>query len=340
MKSVIILCLFLTRLCFQSYSQQVQLLTQNKNTSFRGLSVVDDQTIWVSGSQGMVGKSLDGGSVWQWIKVKNYENRDFRDIEAFDGQRAIVMAVDAPAVILKTMDGGRSWRLVFSDSTRGMFLDAMDFADENHGLVIGDPINNKVFMASTDNGGENWKKLSNGSPALAEGEAFFAASGSNVKYQKNQKGNYEALYVSGGKKSRLWTYGSRQWNDSLPIQQGAESTGANSLATVDLLNGIVVGGDFSKAKNASDNCVLFSLSSEYQFRKPNEGPHGYRSCVIYLTKDILLCCGLNGADLSSDGGMNWKLISPDSFNTCQKAKNGNAVFLAGSQGKIFKLIGL
>jgi len=340
MKSSIILQVLMALLCFQSYSQQVQLLTQNKNTSLRGLSVVNDQTIWVSGSHGMVGKSTDGGTQWQWTSVKNYEGRDFRDIEAFDEQRAIIMAVDAPAVILKTIDGGKSWKLVFSDSTKGMFLDAMDFADQNHGLVIGDPINEKVFLAATDDEGENWKNLSVGSPTLADGEAFFAASGSNIKYLRNQKGNYEALYVSGGKKSRLWTYGSRAWSDSLPLLQGTESTGANSIASIDPLHGVIVGGDFSKAKNASDNCVLFNLSSEYQFMKPKEGPHGYRSCVIYLTKEILLCCGLNGADLSTDGGMNWKLISSDNFNTCQKAKSGNAVFLAGSQGKIFKLTGL
>ncbi|MGE8241914.1 MAG: oxidoreductase, partial [Sphingobacterium sp.] len=35
----------------------IQLLNQERNSSYRGLSVVDDQTLWVSGSNGTVGLS-------------------------------------------------------------------------------------------------------------------------------------------------------------------------------------------------------------------------------------------------------------------------------------------
>jgi photosystem II stability/assembly factor-like uncharacterized protein len=48
-------------------------------------------------------------------------------VEAFDANTALIMAVDSPAVILKTKDGGKSWKEVFRDNRKGMFLDAMDF---------------------------------------------------------------------------------------------------------------------------------------------------------------------------------------------------------------------
>ena len=67
------------------------------HTSLRGLSAVDDQIVWVSGSNGTVGRSLDGGKTWDWITVKGYEKRDFRDIEAFDGKTALIMGVAEPA---------------------------------------------------------------------------------------------------------------------------------------------------------------------------------------------------------------------------------------------------
>jgi hypothetical protein len=35
--------------------------------------------------------------------------------------------------------------------------------------------------------------------------------------------------------------------------------------------------------------------------------------------------------------MNWEMISTQSFHVCQKAKKGNKVFLAGSNGKIAML---
>jgi hypothetical protein len=42
-------------------------------------------------------------------------------------------------------------------------------------------------------------------------------------------------------------------------------------------------------------------------------------------------------DLSFDDGMNWHKISDSSFNVIQKAKQGKAVYLAGSAGNVGKL---
>src|SRR6516164_1788645 len=80
-------------------AQAIHNLVDNGKISLRGLSVVDDRVVWVSGSSGTVGRSLDGGKSWEWTIVKGFEKRDFRDIEAFDGNRAIVIAVAEPANI-------------------------------------------------------------------------------------------------------------------------------------------------------------------------------------------------------------------------------------------------
>ena len=44
-------------------------------------------------------------------------------------------------------------------------------------------------------------------------------------------------------------------------------------------------------------------------------------------------------DVSTDGGNTWTLISKESYHVCRKAKKGDAVYLAGSNGKIAKLFG-
>ena len=87
----------------------------------RGLSVVNDKTIWVSGSNGTVGKSIDGGDNWTWMTVKGFEKTDFRDIEAFDAKKAIIMGVAEPAYILKTVDGGNNWKVVYENKTQACF---------------------------------------------------------------------------------------------------------------------------------------------------------------------------------------------------------------------------
>lgn len=245
------------------------------------------------------------------------------------------MAVDVPAIILKTKDGGKTWKEVFHDDTKGMFLDAMDFTSDGNGIVVGDPINKKLFIATTSNYGDKWLALKpeNNFYTADTGEAFFAASGTNVKLTTNKENN-DFVFVTGGMQSRLFIY-----NNFIPLNnivQGKETTGANSVAINNKHEKmVIVGGDFSNDSSDYKNCEFFTISkNEVSEHLCNEQPHGYRSCVAFITDDSLVCCGLTGVDISNDGGLNWKLISDESFNVCAKAKNGNAVFLAGKDGRI------
>ena len=198
-------------------AQELKMLTSGVNSSLRGLSVVSDQMVWCSGSNGMVAKTVDGGTNFRWIKVVGYETRDFRDIHGVDSSTAIIMAVDAPAVILKTINGGASWVKVFEDSRAGMFLDAMHF-NGRHGVVVGDPIAGKPFLAQTNDYGDNWKEVNSTTSCfkMQEGEAFFAASGSNIQLL-NRDDQLRSLFVSGGIQSRFFY---NQTCQSLPLQSG------------------------------------------------------------------------------------------------------------------------
>jgi len=118
------------------HAQTIHQLTSKEKISLRGLSVVNNNIIWASGSNGQVVKSTDGGNNFTWMTVKGYEKRDFRDVKAFDSNTAIIITVDVPAIILKTKDGGKTWKEVFHDDTKGMFLDAMDFADDGMARVV------------------------------------------------------------------------------------------------------------------------------------------------------------------------------------------------------------
>src|SRR5947208_14425646 len=88
-------------IAFPSFAQiktipKVRILTSGTNTSLRGLSVVNNKVVWVSGSHGTIGKTTDGGKNWKWTEVKGFEKREFRDIEAFDATNAIIWASDEP----------------------------------------------------------------------------------------------------------------------------------------------------------------------------------------------------------------------------------------------------
>ena len=315
----------------------IQLLTTGPHSSLRGLSAVDDKIVWVSGSRGTVCKSLDGGATWTWMTIPGYEKRDFRDIEAFDAKTAVIMAIDTPAHILKPTDGGKSWKLVYENTTPGMFLDAMEFWNINSGIVVGDPVNGRFFIARSFDGGDSWHDIPFLElPKADSGEGCFASSGTNVRNLDRD----EACFVSGGPDSRLFI---RDKAIDLPILQGTTTTGANSIAVKDhkTLHGgqhlIVVGGDFSKDTLQEKNCFLTNDGGKTWIR-PTTPPHGYRSCVEYISGNNVLCCGTSGVDISYDNGMNWQLITPTGFHVCRVAKKGKTVFLAGSGGRIAKLV--
>ncbi|MBD0332789.1 MAG: oxidoreductase [Chitinophagaceae bacterium] len=327
----------LTYFSFCQKLPQIKVLTSGTKTSLRGLSVVNDRIVWVSGSNGTIGKTTDGGKNWKWVTVKGFEKSDFRDIEAFDATTAIVMAVDAPAYILKTNNGGDSWKVVYENKTKGMFLDAMEFWNEDAGIVIGDPINNKFFVARTFDGGSTWQEIPDNYKPLADsGEACFAASGTNVRVLDRD----EAVFVSGGLHSRVFI---RNSPITLPIIQGEETTGANSIAVQDYFKRkggkrmIVVGGDFKADSSTEKNC-FYTNNRGKTWTAPKKPPHGYRSCVEYLSKTNIITCGLTGVDYSFDGGKNWRLISKEGFHAVRIARNGTSVYLAGANGKIGKVV--
>jgi len=341
------LLLLLASFTTKVYSQRkalpkVEVLNTGTKTSLRGLSVVNDNVVWVSGSNGMVGKSSNGGKNWKWMTVKGFEKNEFRDIEAFDANIAIIMAIPDRdntklAYILKTIDGGETWKVVYENNAKGMFLDAMDFRDPKNGIVIGDPVDGRFFMAQTTDAGESWKELPAEKRFVADsGEAFFASSGTNIRLLYNRS----VVIASGGKNSRLF-YNNTIFN--LPMTKGKETAGTNSVAVYDNYKKgtanklIIVGGDFTADSLTTNNC-FYSNNGGKTWERPKTPPFGYRSCVEFLNRETIVTCGLNGVDYSFDGGKNFYSISIEGFHVCRFARLGTTVYLAGGNGKIGKLM--
>ncbi len=345
-KSVLYISLFFL-ISISLFSQRkalpkVEILNTGVKTSLRGLSVVNNNVVWVSGSNGMVGKSSNAGKNWKWMTVKGFEKNEFRDIEAFDANTAIIMAIPDPdnsrlAYILKTTDGGETWKVVYENNAKGMFLDAMDFRDPKNGTVIGDPVDGRFFMARTSNAGETWTELPQEKRFVADsGEAFFASSGTNIRMLYNGS----IVMASGGKNSRLF-YNKTIFN--VPMTKGKETAGTNSVAVYDNYTKssanrlIIVGGDFTADSLIDKNC-FYSNNGGKTWERPKTPPNGYRSCVEFLNNETIVTCGLNGVDYSFDGGKNFYSISKEGFHVCRFARVGNTVYLAGGNGKIGKLV--
>jgi len=332
----ILWCLLVAPFFCTAQSVSLKPLNENTKTSLRGLSVVSDKVIWVSGSNGSVGKTIDGGKSWQWIKPKGYEKLDFRDIEAFDDKQAIIVNAGSPAYVLKTIDGGTNWTEHYKNVDSAIFLDGLGFWEKNKGIIFGDPIKDKMQLLKTVDAGKTWEDISpNLKVSLAKGEAGFAASGSTIKTLSGGK-----VWIStGGMVSNIYysdDYGQNWSVFKCPIWQGKETTGPFSMDFYNSKVGVVVGGDYVQDKINTNNVLLTSDGGQ-TWEKPITPVLGYRSGVTYINAKTLVATGTSGTDLSVDGGKNWKHISDQSFNAVQKGKKGNAIILAGEKGSVYQL---
>ena len=325
-------------------SANAQWQKQNVKTdaSLRGLSVVNGNIIWASGTGGTVIRTTDGGKNWQVLKVPDADKLDFRDIEAFDENTAYILSIGEgeSSRIYKTIDGGKMWKLQFQNTNPKAFFDALAFWDAKNGIAMSDPVNGEyLFYATVD--GENWEPLGRknanefikpvGANAKA-GEAAFAASGTCLL----SKGANDVFLVSGGNDARVFRSKNRGLNwtaVNTPIVKGTAGSGIFSIAMFDKSSGVIVGGNYEKPDEINNNLAFTSDGGKTW--KLSKGLNGYRSGVDFVDKKTIIAVGSSGSDLSIDGGKNWKNIDKENYNAV-RAKGKNAVWAVGAKGLVSK----
>lgn len=314
----------------------IQMLQRGREVSLRGLSVVDDQIIWASGTGGTLARSTDGGQHWQWFKVAGLEQRDLRAIEAFDADRVVVVAVGSPALILRTSDGGRSWDEAYRNDAPDSFLDGVDFWDDQHGVAFGDPLNGRLLVLWTDDGGASWHSVKKRDlPEAIPGEAGFAASGTSIRAMNGGV----AVIGTGGSAARVWR--STDWGHSwsvwdTPMRHGESSQGIFSLAEGADGRWVIVGGDY-KQPDSSERNAFWSANQGRSWNPAKKPPNGYRSGLEALADGRLVATGPNGTDVSMDGGATWSALSQEGFHVVREARQGKAVYFAGPDGRIGRM---
>lgn len=316
------------------YSQQVRVLNREKSAiDFKGLSVVDDFVFWVSGTNGTIGMTYNGGKSFNWVSPKGYSDREFVAIHALDYKTAIAVAAGSPPLILRTIDLGASWQEVFFDVESTAKLTDINFTSysKKWGIVVGNDNSNKPYILKTEDGGFTWEKMEEADlPDFDSGESFFATGGANVKMIDDR--NYMA--VSGGSNSTFMV------NTVPPINVDIPNTKIHGFDYMHAENfGLIVGENPSNTQAGNSNLVIFSLKDNFhpEIEKPTTPPSGNISSVVIKSQYKAVTCGKDGVDISIDKGQNWVNISDISFNSCTLGKTGNRIFFVGSEGKIAML---
>ncbi|WP_069660366.1 WD40/YVTN/BNR-like repeat-containing protein [Arcticibacter eurypsychrophilus] len=325
--------LFLAFFPIHLIAQTFQPIEGGPESSIRGMSVVNPLMVWLSGSNGWTATSKDGGNNWSWKQSAKYKAFDFRGIKAFSATKAVVMSSGTPGLILYTEDGGTNWTETYRNDSKEIFLDGISFYNDQQGLVYGDPIEGKMQLLKTEDGGKHWMNISeNLNIPLEQGEASFAASNTGIKTQNNGK----TWIITGGSKSRVY-YSSDQGKSwevfNTLMTQGASTQGAYSIGFWNAKTGVITGGDY-KNNTVRVNNLMMTSNGGRSWQKAKINPWGFRSCITYLDKQTLIATGTSGTDLSKDGGNTWINLSAQSYNVVGVLKKSKTAVIAGNNGKV------
>jgi len=314
-----------------SQEMQFKKIEIDPSYSFRGLSVIDDSVVWVSGINGIIGNSTNGGSNWNFNQVKGYEKLDFRTLYAFNSKEALIANAGSPAYILRTKDGGKNWNAVYTNKDSLAFFDGIDFWNDKEGIIYGDPIKGRMLLLETKDAGKTWQELPEQSrPQLWNGEASFAASGTGIRCYGKEK----VIIATGGSVSRLLVSKDKGKSWSViktPMMQGQSSKGIFSFDFLNDSVGVIVGGDYLN-ETLKINHVFFTINSGITWRSPSKTTGGYRECVEFLAENTAITVGPGGVDISYDSGKSWTPIqNQKSFHVIRKARKGKLIIAAGKR---------
>ncbi len=344
-RSIFLLFIQLISTDSQGQLYSLQYIDTKVDASFRGLSVADENAVWVSGSKGWVGHSTNGGDDWTFRQVPGYEDCDFRTLYAFDSNHAVIANAGSPAYILHTADGGATWKLVYKNADSAAFLDGVDFWNKKDGLMHGDPINGRMLLLYTNDGGKTWKeRKKRHRPVLGEGEASFAASGTAISCFL-----HGAVVVAvGGKTSKLYFSRNRgrRWRSiSTPMLASSESTGIFSFipGSHSVWHWQITGGDYRNDMVSTAN-FFYSHNKGKDWQVPQTTTRGYRECLTQIDDErpakksrtrTIFAVGPSGIDISYDDGINWSPLSDEKgFHVIKPSIDQNRMFLAGANGKL------
>ncbi len=311
----------------------------------QAISPVSGLVAWASGVNGTYTVTRNGGKTWRVGVVPGAEALQFRDVEAVSGQEAYLLSAGTgeDSRIYHTVDGGRTWQLQFKNRDPAAFFDCFAFWSPDRGVVMADAVNGRFPVRRTENG-RFWLDIGDRLPAAQAGEAAFAASGTCVATQ----GQNRAWIATGGaEQARILatTDGGDSWQAyETPIVQGTPASGVFTVAFRDALHGILAGGDLDRPDTRSRNVAVSSDGGKTWIRASNAPFPGAAYGLSYVSghdrgpfEQRVVITGPGGAAWSPDEGATWTRLPGVKDYWAVAFASPQAGWLVGTEGRILKV---
>lgn len=310
------------------FSQQVESIETilNDKISIRALELYDNK-VWYSGSDSKFGfVDLNNTKNQKQIRLSD-EKLEFRTL-AQDKASFYAINIVSPGRFFKIDKKDLKSQIVFTDSAKTAFYDALHFVNDKLAYTFSDADSDQILKLAVYKDGK-WGMFKN-DLKLNEGEAAFAASNTNISSTKKY-----VWIATGGKASRILRLNLK--NEKLevfktPFIQGESSQGMYSINFYDDQFGIAVGGDYTK-QDANVNNIATTHDGGVTWQIQASGQNaGYTTCVKIKPgskgKEII-AVGDQHISYSSDSGKTWKKISDEKGLYVGQWIDGNRVVFAG-----------
>jgi photosystem II stability/assembly factor-like uncharacterized protein len=301
--------------------------------SLRGISAVSATVAWASGSKGTYLRTVDGGTTWQVGLVPGAADMDFRGIYVLSESSAYLLSSGpGPASrIYQTTDAGKTWNLLLINPDPKGFWDAITMWDPTHGIVVGDPVNGRFNILTTEDG-LNW--ITQKGPQASSKEGAFAA-GNTCLFARGTREAWFGTGGAGGARVFHSEDSGKTWSVSkTPLRNDSPNAGIFSLAFSSSLHGVAAGGDYMQTTETKGNFAMTEDGGK-GWTVSTMPPAGYRSAAAYVAEGkMFLVTGTSGSDFSVDGGRSWKQFDTASYNAM--SFTAGAGWAVGPNGAVAK----
>jgi photosystem II stability/assembly factor-like uncharacterized protein len=324
--------------------QQPTLAEQTSGVTavLQAISPVNDSVVWVTGHEGVILRTVNGGRAWERLPAPGGDSLQFRDVYARSADTAFVLSAGPGPLsrIYRTTDGSATWQRQFINRDSSAFYDCFDFWDARIGIVVSDAVDGHLVLRATSDGGARWDQLpAAATPAAQPGEGAFAASGTCLVV-----GSPHLAWVGTGAAGEGKVYrstdGGRTWAVArLPFGHGSPSAGVMTLAFRDAWHGTALGGDIG-APDSSEGTVALTTDGGRTWTRGGRllfaGPV-YGSAYVRASRPALLVAvGPKGLAISRDDGRSWTLLSREDYWAVAFAGAGVG-WAVGAHGRISRL---
>jgi photosystem II stability/assembly factor-like uncharacterized protein len=311
--------------------------TSGTTARLQAIAIVSPTVVWASGARGTYVRTTDGGKTWHAAVVPGADSLEFRDLHATSADRALLLSIGTgdKSRIYRTIDGGKSWTVVWQNTDPNAFYDCLDFQGDV-GVALSDASGGTFPIQQTVDGGRTWKPFA--PPGYEQiraidGEGAFAASGTCVLIRPD--GSVMFGTAKGGRVIRIGP--SKSEVVETPIVHG-DMAGIATMAFRYGGVGVAAGGDLARADAATDNVIVTKDGGKTWTLGGRPPFPGAIFGVAYVPgrQRTIVAVSPKGSAWSADDGSSWKPLDGQSHWSVAFGADG-AGWMVGPEGRITKI---